>query len=342
MDHPIRWPAEWEPQAGVMLTWPDPAGDFSDFPRINAAFVTLAQQLAQAAPVYISVAAALSIPDLQQAVGTTPHRVYWQSAPVGDVWVRDHGPIGVYAQGQRRLLKFEFDGWGGKYPSQRDNQLLPWLVEKKAFAEIDALAPQGWVLEGGGIETDGQGTLLATTRSVLDPRRNPELSVAMIEEKLRLSLGIQNFHWLEHGGLAGDDTDGHIDTLVRFVQPGVLVYQGPPSDGHPNADELSAMAEELAQWRQPNGQPYALHALPHTEQAHQRSADGLPSSYANFLFLNGHLLVPQYQDPADAAALALLRNLCPQHKVQGIDCSALVEQYGGLHCATMNIPLAHE
>lgn len=337
-----RWPAEWEPQVAVMLTWPDPAGDFADFNRIQTAFVALARELAQAAPVYISVASALDTEPLQQAIGLTPHTLHWQHAPVGDVWVRDHGPIGVYESGQRRLLKFDFDGWGGKYPSHNDNALLPWLVQRAAFAQINDLEPQRWVLEGGGIETDGQGTLLATTRSVLDPKRNPELSVAMIEDKLRHSLGIKRFHWLEHGGMAGDDTDGHIDTLVRFVAPGVLVYQGAPQSPGPNSAELEAMAEELAQWRQPNGQAYVLHALPHTQQAHCRAENGLPSSYANFLFLNGALLVPQYQDPADSAALDLLRNLCPQHRVQGVDCSTLVEQYGGLHCATMNIPVANE
>nr|MBV6630812.1 agmatine deiminase family protein [Oceanococcus sp. HetDA_MAG_MS8] len=325
-----------------MLTWPDPAGDFADFARINQAFISLAKALAQAAPVYISLAAALDIANLRQAIGITPHPVHCQHAPVGDVWVRDHGPIGVYDKGRVRLLKFEFDGWGGKYPSQNDNALLPWLVDNADFAHIHDLETQGWVLEGGGVETDGQGTLLATTRSVLDPKRNPELSVAMIEDKLRASLGIKRFHWLEHGGLAGDDTDGHIDTLVRFVAPGVLVYQGAPESEGPNSAELQAMAEELAQWQQANGQAYELHALPHTQQAHTRAPTGLPSSYSNFLFINDFLLVPQYSDPADSAALELLRNLCPQHRVEGVDCSALVEQYGGLHCATMNIPLAHE
>lgn len=340
MSDSLRWPAEWEPQAAVMLTWPRPDGDFRDFAAIHAGHVALAEALAAHAPLIIAV----NDDDLREVVRSAlsriHHRVQLQVVPSNDVWVRDHGPVGVLDGARVILRSYTFDGWGGKYPADRDNALIPALAERGVLAALGEVQPVDLTLEGGGIDTDGQGTLLATRSSVLDPRRNPGKDADAIESLLRDTLGVDRFLWLDHGDLAGDDTDGHIDTLARFVAPDHIVYQGSQDTALPNDAALTALATELRALRQRDGQPYRLTMLPHTVSAHEGSDGLLPTSYANFLMLNGAILVPQYDDPSDAAALATLRAACPQAAVIGVDCQALVHQYGSLHCATMNIPAA--
>lgn len=338
MNISIRWPAEWEPQAAVMLTWPHPAGDFADFAAIHTAFVDITTALAAHARVLISVADEGLRRQVQQAVAALAARVQIHIVPSDDIWVRDHGPIGVLIDSRVQLNKYVFDGWGGKYPATRDNALALHLSSREAFAGLGEMHTEPLTLEGGAIETDGQGVLIATRSSVLDPRRNPGISQAEMENRLTESLGIKQFIWLDNGDLEGDDTDGHIDTLVRFVAPGHLVYQASDSPESPNHHSLTRMGEELRTLRQANGKPFRLTALPHTQQAHHSPAGVLPTSYANFLFLNDALLVPQYGDVADEQALATLASACPTHNVLGVDCRALVTQYGSLHCATMNIP----
>lgn len=259
-------------------------------------------------------------------------------APSNDVWVRDHGPIGVQTPAGLRLLKFRFDGWGGKYPAALDDRVVWHLAEQGLLAPWGDPVEPGFTLEGGAIEGDGAGTLLATRRSIVDEARNPDLDADTLGAKLRDALGLKRVLWLEHGGLAGDDTDGHIDTLARFASPEAIVYQGCQDPALPNHAALSRMAEELRALRRADGQAYTLYALPHTEKAHGDAQAPLPTSYANALLLNGRVLVPQYGDPSDAAALQVWQQARPQDAVEGVDCRRLVQQYGGLHCATMNIP----
>ncbi len=341
MRETIRWPAEWEAQAAVMLTWPRPDGDFADFATIHDAFVRVARTLAEYAPLIISAETETLAAQIKDALHGLRHSVQINTVACDDIWVRDHGPVGVSVDTQIQLNKFVFDGWGGKYPAEHDNELVLELATHGVFEPFGDVVTRSITLEGGGIETDGRGTLLATRSSVLDPRRNPGLSQSAMEQELTRALGVTRFLWLEHGDLAGDDTDGHIDTLARFVAPDHLVYQSSNSPALPNHTALSLMATELQTLRQADGTPYRLTALPHTQTAHA-SPDGLlPTSYANFLFLNGTVLVPQYGDPADAEALSVMRQACPTSTVVGVDCRALVSQYGSLHCATMNIPAAN-
>lgn len=340
MSESIRWPAEWEPQAAVMLTWPRQGGDFANFSAIHDAFVRIAWMLARHAPLLISVEDETLGARVRNALERCPGSVQINVVACDDIWVRDHGPVGVLVNNRLRLNNFGFDGWGGKYPAERDNALTGELASRGIFSNLGDVASQPVTLEGGGIETDGHGTLLATRSSVLDPRRNPGLDTAAMEAALREALGVERFLWLDHGDLAGDDTDGHIDTLARFVAPDHLVYQSSDSPDLPNHDALCRMEAELRELRQADGSPYRLTALPHTRSAHQGERGLLPTSYANFLFLNGALLVPQYADASDAEARDTLARICPGHSVIGVDCRALVQQYGSLHCATMNIPQA--
>jgi len=340
MRETLRWPAEWEPQSAVMLTWPRPDGDFADFAAIHDAFIHIARELVRHAPLLISVESDALAARVRSALTDCQGSVQVNTVPCDDIWVRDHGPVGVHVGAAVRLNNFGFDGWGGKYPAARDNALTGKLAARGVFADLGEVLTQALTLEGGGIETDGKGTLLATRSSVLDPRRNPGMSEAEISTALRDALGVTRFLWLDHGDLAGDDTDGHIDTLVRFVAPDHLVYQASDSPVLPNHDSLTRMAAELRELRQADGQPYRLTPLPHTQNAHNDGDGLLPTSYANFLFLNDALLVPQYGDPSDTIACKVLAEACPDHTVIGVDCSALVKQYGSLHCATMNIPQA--
>lgn len=321
-----------------MLTWPRPGGDFDDFEAIHAGHIGLARAIAPIALLLITVESEEMRERVRSELVLPESQWRIEVAPCDDVWVRDHGPVGVHRGADVRLNSFIFDGWGGKYPASRDNALVPLLAQRGALGDWGTVVPNTLTLEGGGIETDGLGTLMATRSSVLDPRRNPGMNQASIESILTDTLGVRRFLWLDHGDLAGDDTDGHIDTIARFVKPDHIVYQASQSEKLPNHASLTALETELRALLQENGQPYRLSALPHTERAHQGPDGLLPTSYANFLMLNGHILVPQYNDPSDAKALDVIRDACPEAQVIGVDCSALVKQYGSLHCATMNIP----
>jgi agmatine deiminase len=194
------------------------------------------------------------------------------------------------------------------------------------------------VLEGGGIEVDGSGSLLATERCLLAPTRNPGLGRAALEERLGELFGLKRVLWLRHGALAGDDTDSHIDTLARFCDARTIAYAAcdDPSDKH--YDELGAMAEELRGFRAADGRPYQLVALPWPRAKRDAEGNRMPATYANFLIINGAVLVPTYRDPADRLALDCLGRCFPGREIIGIDCLALIQQHGSLHCVTMQLP----
>ena len=257
--------------------------------------------------------------------------------PSNDTWARDHGPITVLEEGQPVLLDFCFTGWGGKFAADRDDALTSILHKQGVFGSVP-LRRIPFVLEGGSIEVDGVGSLLTTASCLLTPTRNGTLDRLSIEAALRNHLGIERVLWLHHGHLAGDDTDGHIDTLARFCSSDTLAYQSctNPTDEH--FDSLHAMAEELAALRQPNGVPYRLVPLPWPNPKYASDGRRLPATYANFLIINHAVLVPTYEDPADETALALLQTCFPGRRTVGIPCLPLLQQNGSLHCLTMQLP----
>ncbi|MBK5941936.1 agmatine deiminase family protein [Halochromatium roseum] len=202
----------------------------------------------------------------------------------------------------------------------------------------DHLEPSPLVLEGGAIETDGAGSLLAVRRTIVDPARNPGWSQEAIEAELRERLGVERFLWLEHGQLSGDDTDGHIDTLARYCDPRTICYaaSADPSDSdHPALEQLAA---ELRALRQRNGEPYRLVALPQPAPIYDEDGQRLPAGYANFLIINRAVLVPVYDDPADAIACERLAGCFPGRRIEPVDCRPLIRQGGSLHCITMQLP----
>lgn len=324
-----------------MLTWPHARGDW-------------ASRLAQAEPVFVDIARHISrrekvlivcldaphrghIQNLLHRAGVEPTGIDLRLAPSNDAWARDHGPITLLTENQPLLLDFQFNGWGGKYAADLDNQITQRLHQDGTFGDVP-LQTIDLVLEGGSIEVDGAGTLLSTARCLLSPTRNPKLDRKQLEKALKASLGIGRVLWLEHGYLAGDDTDSHIDTLARFCDPHTIAYVAclDPDDEHYH--ELKLMEQELRALRTPGGKPYRLVPLPWPSAKFNEAGDRLPATYANFLIINNAVLAPTYADPMDALALARLRACFPGRDIIGVPCLPLIFQYGSLHCVTMQIP----
>ncbi len=337
---PSFLPPEWAPQSAVMLTWPRADGDFANhFDAVERCFVEIAVTISRYQDVHINYG--LEPADLRDRLalsGAQPGRLHVYKVESNDVWVRDHGPITVFRDGRPVHLDFVFNGWGGKFDASRDNCITRNLSAQGALtAEVETL---DFVLEGGAIEVDGLGTLLTTERCLLAPTRNPQLSRTQIEDYLKPRFGIERVLWLRHGDLLGDDTDGHVDTVARFCDAQTIAYQACEDRDDPHYEDLQAMAAELATFRRADGQPYKLVALPLPSAIHDEDGKRLPAGYANFLIINGAVLVPVYGDALDEEALSRLRPCFPDRDVLGIDCSALIQQYGSLHCVTMQIPEA--
>jgi agmatine/peptidylarginine deiminase len=261
---PPRLPAEWEPQAAVMLTWPHGNSDWADdLPATLGAFTALAVAISHDQPLLSVVEGERTLLDIRTrllAAGASSSSLTFAIAASDDAWARDHGPLTVIDNGRPVLRDFDFNGWGGKFEHGQDNGITRALVDSGVFGDVDVTVP-GMVLEGGAIETDGERTLLATRSSVMTESRNPGLGVDAIEARLKETLGFDRFLWLNHGTVSGDDTDGHIDTLVRFADPQTLLHVTAPK-GHPDHNALDAMVDELKALRQRDGRPYRLIPLP--------------------------------------------------------------------------------
>jgi len=335
-----RLPAEWEPQSGVLITWPHAQTDWaSRLHAVEPVFAAIGATIARHESLLVVCQdadhRAQVLSHLTEA-GADLDRVQLGIAPADDTWARDHGPITVLEDGQPLLLDFVFNGWGGKFPADQDNLLTRNLAAQGRFGTVP-VQEIDLVLEGGSIESDGAGTILTTRQCLLTPTRNPGLSEEAIEQRLREHLGAARVLWLSHGHLEGDDTDGHIDTLARFCDASTIAHVNCEDPRDSQHAELARMAEELRQLRTAEGEPYHLIPLPLPAPVF---ADGqrLPATYANFLVINDAVLVPVYEDPADAVALDRLGAAFPGRTVVGIDCRELIHQGGSLHCLTMQFP----
>ncbi len=330
-----RLPAEWELQSAVQLTFPHRNTDWApNLEEVLPCFVAIAEAISRFQPVLIVCQdPGILRPLLQNArLGN----LHFAIADSNDTWARDHGAISVEEDGQVLLLDFVFNGWGLKFPADKDNLITRTLYNAGVLR--GAFQPGGLVLEGGGIESDGQGTLLTTTECMLSPNRNPHLNKAQLEKELHTLFGLDRVLWLHHGYLVGDDTDSHIDTLARFCNPTTIAYVRctDPSDEH--FDALQRMEAELHTFRTAAGVPYHLVPLPWPDACYDSEGQRLPATYANFLIINGAVLVPTYEVPQDAEALHIVQQLFPDRRVVGIDCRPLILQHGSLHCVTMQYP----
>ena len=316
-----------------MLTWPHAYGDWGDvLPRAEACFVQIATAIAARQAVIISVFDAAHEAQVRQQLAAANHaNIHLYVNASNDVWARDHGPITVLRDGVPTLLDFTFNGWGGKYRADLDNTLTTRLHAQGAFG-ARALQTVPVILEGGAIEVNGAGALLTTARCVLSATRNPHLSREQTIALLCEQLGVHTVHMLQHGGLEGDDTDGHIDTIVRFIDENTLVYQACDEPRYSYYTELKAMEAEL------QALPYRLIALPWPDAVYDADGRRLSAGYANFLIINGAVLLPVFGVAQDAQAVRVMQTAMPGYDILPIDCCALIEQNGGLHCVTMQIP----
>lgn len=330
-----RLPAEWEPQSAVQFTFPHPDTDWVDIlEEVLPCFVEIIEIISRHEKVLVVCQNQDEVrPLLKNAV---QENLILVDCPSNDTWARDHGGITIFEDDKPVILDFVFTGWGLKFPAYLDNLITGRLYQKGVFKA--AIRPGGLALEGGGIESDGQGTLLTTTECLLSPNRNPHLDQAATEEKLKELFGLKRVLWLHNGYLAGDDTDSHIDTLARFCSVDTIAYVQctDPNDEHFEA--LQAMEKELQAFETLEGKPYQLIPLPMATACYAEDGHRLPATYANFLIINGAVLVPIYNVPEDEPALVQVRKAFPQHEVIGVNCRPLIEQHGSLHCISMQYP----
>ena len=254
-----------------------------------------------------------------------------------DTWARDHGGITVFEDGKPVLLDFMFNGWGLKFAANYDNLLTQKMYDLGVF-QVKMLEKAGIILEGGGVESDGEGTLMTTSECLLSPNRNPHLSKKDVEKRLKKLFGVQRILWVNNGYLAGDDTDSHIDTLARFCDVNTICYVQCLDKKDEHFKALKAMEKELKAFKKADGTPYTLVPLPMSDAIFDDDGARLPATYANFLIINGAVLVPTYGVPQDQKALDILRGCFPDREIVGLDCRPLIYQHGSLHCVTMQFP----
>ena len=334
----LRFPAEWEPQSAVLIAWPHTGTDWAErLDDVEATYVALVSAITRFERVLICVCDAALREHACALLSTAridASRIRFVELPYNDTWLRDSGPITLRDGHRLRLLDFYFTAWGGKFEANLDDRIIAELLVQGVFQDYSHQRIE-FALEGGAIETDGAGTLLSTWQCLHE--RHPSLERSEITRVLESSLAQQRTLWLDHGALEGDDTDAHIDTLARFAAPDAIVYQGCQDSGDSHYRELQAMAAELAAFRTVEGAPYRLFELPWAKPIVD---DGrrLAASYANFLIINGAVLMPAYGDANDSRAVAVLAQAFPEHEIIAIPCRSLIWQNGSLHCLTMQLP----
>jgi agmatine deiminase len=337
-----RMPAEWEPHAGTWFTWPRPEG--ISFPgkyeTVPPVYAELIRHLVTVEEVHINVWHAEMeqwVRGLLQNHRTPLERVFFHHFPAYEPWCRDHGPIFLVreqdSRRERAIVDWGYNAWGGKYPPFDLDDAVPQHVAK--LRGLPLFSP-GIVMEGGSIEVNGRGTLLTTEACLLHPNRNPQLNQSQIEQYLRDYLGVTNILWLGDG-IVGDDTDGHIDDLARFVSPNtvVTVVEHDPSDA--NYHVLQENLRRLQTLRDQEGNALRVVELP-MPRAIEHEGQRLPASYANFYIANGLVLVPTYRDPNDQLALEILQREFPDRRVMGVDSTELIWGLGSFHCISQQEP----
>ncbi len=326
-----RLRAEWERQRAVLMAFPHKDTDWAkDLEGALSPFIRIAQAIAYSQPVYILCQDRVSI----EKKFCNTRNISFIEIPTNDTWIRDYGYISIEDGGETLLLDFIFDGWGGQFESSLDNNTNR-LLHQKGYMGITPMESIDYILEGGAIDSDGEGSILATTRSLIS--RNGDRTKEEIEETLYDTLGVKRILWLDYGYLAGDDTDGHIDTLARFVDRDTILFVQSLDRDDEHFEELQQMHIQLKNYRTVDGKPYRLIPLPMVEPQYGERGQRLPATYANFLITNSSLLYPTYDTPTDRQADAIFRSLFVDREIIPIRCNKLIEEGGSLHCSTMQI-----
>ncbi len=330
-------PAEWFPQSAVQLTWPHAGTDWAPILKeVIPCFVSIAQEIMKREKLVVVCPDASEVKE--QLGAFDEERVRFVELPTNDTWARDHGGISVFDPLGPMVYDFVFNGWGMKFAANKDNLITRNLYQSGVFAEeIQLVNMAPFVLEGGSIESDGRGTLMATAECLLSVNRNEYLQREEIEHYLKNVFGVKRILWIENGYLAGDDTDSHVDTLARFCSEDTIAYVKCEDESDEHYDELRAMEEEIKAFRQENGEPYRLVPLPMADEV-VWEGERLPATYANFLIINDAVLLPFYNSPKDEEARKALQAVFPDRAVIGVNCLPLIKQHGSLHCVTMQYP----
>jgi agmatine deiminase len=329
--------AEWEPHAATWLAWPHNRRTWPDkFEPIPDVWADLVRALAPYERVNILAGGEAVMAEAQRLVGHVPG-VTLHDIRTNDAWARDHGPTFLSSDADLppALVDWEYNAWGGKYPPYDDDNRVPQQIA--ALQGRQRFAP-GIVMEGGAIDVNGRGTLLTTEQCLLNTNRNPQLSRAEVERCLADYLGVRHFIWLSEG-IAGDDTDGHIDELARFLGPTTVVAALESDPDDENYAALRTNFDRLSEARDQDGRQLEVIALP-MPRAIYHQGQRLPASYANFYLANGVAIVPQFDDPSDAVAIEVLKRLLPDRRVLGLRARDLVWGLGAFHCITQQEPLA--
>lgn len=339
-------PAEWERQESIQLTWPDGHTDWAPYlDAITSTFIALAKAITSHERLIIAAANPSAVDAILNKVLDKGQlsRFKTFACPINDTWARDHAPLTLVdttagqASQRFRLLNFRFNGWGEKFAWDKDNQITKTLYRQGAYTgQLED--HDDFVLEGGSVESDGKGTVFTTACCLLAPHRNQPLNKDEITERLKRWLHAERIVWLNHGRLQGDDTDGHIDTIVRVCPNDTLAYVRCDDPDDEQYEDFRALEEELQSLTTTDGRPYRLLPLP---MPRRMEDDGyrLPATYANFVILNGAVLVPTYQQPDnDNKAMDVIAKAFPDREIIGIDATTVVRQHGSLHCLTMQFP----
>lgn len=329
-----RFPAEWEKQSFLQLTFPH---DKSDWACLLDEVTTCFVEIIKTASRFQDVLVVCDNVERVKSFFDSTQNIFFVQAESNDTWARDHGGITVFENGKAVIHDYIFNGWGNKFEAGLDNQITKKLFEK-GFFENCSLKSFGLVLEGGSLECDGRGTILTTSECLLSKNRNEHLSKVEIEQILKKNLGAERILWLNHGYLAGDDTDSHIDTLARFCDEKTIAYVGCDDSEDEHFESLKQMKKELHQFTDFEGNLHKLVELPLPDACFDSDGNRLPATYANFTIINGAVLVPVYGVSQDEKALEILQSCFPDRKVIGVNCRVLIEQNGSLHCVTMQYP----
>ena len=337
------FPAEWAPHSGTWLSWPRPEGiSFPDqYHHVPKVLARIVREIAARETVHINVPNGnyeRIVRETLRAHGCPTRRIAFHRIPTNECWCRDHGPAFVLRTRrggvQAAIVDWEFNAWGGKYPPWNADDAVPVAVAREL--QLPVFQP-GIVMEGGAVEFNGHGTVMTTRSCLLNRNRNPGLSKSEIERLLKDYYGQQHVVWLDDG-IAGDDTDGHIDDLARFVNETTVVTAVEDDPADANYAVLQENLKRLARLRDQAGRPFDVVTVPMPRPVFH-AGERLPATYLNFYFVNGALLVPTYGDRArDRRALTVLQRLLPDRDIVGIDCTAIVWGLGAIHCLTQQVP----
>lgn len=333
----IFFPPEWYQQSGVMVTWPHAGTDWFDIlDEVTACYLSFSKEILKREKLLVVC------PEEDEIISHfTPEereRLITVELKSNDTWARDHGAISVFVDGRPTLYDFGFNGWGLKFAANHDNQITHQLFQQEEFRpEVEYRSKKRFILEGGSIESDGKGTLLTTSQCLMAPNRNQPMRQDEIEGYLKSAFGAERVLWINHGYLAGDDTDSHVDTLARFCDERTIAYVSCDDEDDEHFDALKRMENELKSFRTTEGAPYRLIPLPMADAIYHNGYR-LPATYANFLIINGAVLMPTYASEKDETARVQLQRAFPGREIIGIDCRALIKQHGSLHCVTMQLP----